>query len=303
MNNEKIIHYLAQHEAVLQQILHDTDIPAVRVKEAMNYALFPAGKRLRPLLVYLCGELLNVPSECLDSIGAAIELTHCYSLVHDDLPAMDNDDFRRGKLSCHRAFDEATAILVGDGMQALAIEILLTRLPNYLSAKQVIAITLELVRASGPRGMVSGQSLDLLELTNPEIQEAQLRRIHTLKTGKLILACINTVLAASNANELTINALQDYSNHLGLVFQMQDDYLDEYGPRHILGKHRASDSANKKMTFANLYNQPDLQALILQHFQLAKNALLPFAHRAADLLHLTNELQQRSHSVLVGATS
>lgn len=293
MGNDKIIRYLAHHETVLQRVLQNTEIPANRIKEAMSYALFPAGKRLRPILVYLCGELLNIEPVCLDIIAAAIELTHCYSLVHDDLPAMDDDDFRRGRLSCHRAFDEATAILVGDGMQALAIELLLTQLPKFLAPEYVIAITCELVTASGPAGMVSGQSLDLSELCKPDIQESELRTIHSLKTGKLIVACINTVLAATTPAEQNKKALQNYANHLGLVFQMQDDYLDEYGPVELLGKGRASDSANKKITFASLYTQENLFELITHHFQLAKDSLAPFQSQANDLLTLTNYLQQR----------
>lgn len=293
MNNEKIIQYITQHDAFLQRILQKTDIPATRIKDAMHYALFPSGKRMRPVIVYLTGELLHVEKNCLDVIAASIELTHCYSLVHDDLPAMDNDDFRRGKPSCHRAFDEATAILVGDGMQALAIEILLRELPHFLKPEQIIAVTQELVCASGPSGMVSGQGLDLSELCNPNLQESELKTIHMLKTGKLILACINMVLAACNPSEQATNALQNYAQHLGLVFQMQDDYLDKYGSVTLLGKGRASDSANEKITFASLYSQTDLQTLIAEHFQLAKEALFPFHNQANDLLALTNQLQQR----------
>lgn len=295
MNNDKIIQYLAHHESILHEALKNTGVPAKRIQDAMNYALFPAGKRLRPILVYLCGEMLGIGRDCLGIIAAAIELTHCYSLVHDDLPAMDNDDFRRGRLSCHRAFDEATAILVGDGMQALAIELLLTELPKFLTAEQVIVITRELVNASGPAGMVSGQSLDLSELSRPDIQEQELRTIHTLKTGKLIAACINTVIAASTVSDTKAQALRDYAKHFGLVFQMQDDFLDKYGAIELLGKGRASDSANKKITFANLYDQATLSELISHHFQLAKDSLKPFDDKACDLLAFTDYLQQRSH--------
>ncbi|HBI21075.1 MAG TPA: geranyl transferase, partial [Legionella sp.] len=137
MTSETIENHRLRHETVLHDLLHSAHIPAPRLKEAMFYVLFPGGKRFRPLLVYLCGELIGVNQTCLDIIAAAIELIHCYSLVHDDLPAMDDDDQRRGKPSCHRAFDEATAILVGDGMQAMAIDILLTQLPHLLPLPQV----------------------------------------------------------------------------------------------------------------------------------------------------------------------
>lgn len=123
-----ISNYIKRHEEFLRQIVNDSSVPATTICSAINYSLFPGGKRIRPILVYLTGILLDLDLKILDVIAAAIELTHCYSLIHDDLPAMDNDDLRRGKPSCHKAFDEATAILVGDGMQALAIEVLLTHL-------------------------------------------------------------------------------------------------------------------------------------------------------------------------------
>ncbi len=282
-----------RHETVLQRLLVDAEIPAERIKEAMTYALFPGGKRLRPILIYLCGEILSTQQACLDIIAAAVELTHCYSLIHDDLPAMDNDDLRRGKPSCHKAFDEATAILVGDGMQALAIDILLSHLPKSLHPAQVIAVTRELVSACGPAGMVSGQSLDLSELSNTTIKESQLQTIHSLKTGKLILACINMVLAASRESGVAAQALRDFAIHLGFVFQMQDDYLDYYAKSSLLGKGRASDRANQKITFANLYSQDDLCKLIDRHFQLTKDALIPLGQQGNDLLALTDYLQER----------
>ena len=136
--NPVTLNYIERHEKILNDLINKIEIPAPRIKEAMIYVLFPGGKRLRPTLVYLCGELIDAPLQSLDLIAAAIEFTHCYSLVHDDLPAMDNDDFRRGKPSCHRAFDEATAILVGDALQSLAIEILVTELPHSLSLDKVI---------------------------------------------------------------------------------------------------------------------------------------------------------------------
>jgi farnesyl diphosphate synthase len=296
MVNPNISHYLVQHETVLRRLLVKANIPAERIRNAMLYALFPGGKRLRPIIVYLCGEIVGAEKACLDIIAAAIELTHSYSLIHDDLPAMDNDDLRRGRPSCHKTFDEATAILVGDGMQALAIEILLNYLPQLLSPGQVVKITQELVSASGPAGMVSGQSLDLTELANPAISESQLHTIHSLKTGKLILACINMVLlVVSCPSPLITKALHDYASHLGLVFQMQDDYLDHYATTDLLGKGRASDLANQKLTFTSLYSKDDLYTLIDQHFEQAKDALLPLGQQAKDLLALTNYLHQRSH--------
>ncbi len=292
--NKSVSDYISHHEKVLHNLLNSTDIPAPRLREAIAYTLFPGGKRLRPTLVYLCGHMLHVHQNTLDIIAAAIELTHCYSLVHDDLPAMDNDDLRRGKPSCHRAFDEATAILVGDSMQALAIDILLSHLPQSLNMSEVVSVTQELVKASGLSGMVSGQSLDLSELSNPAISEAQLRNIHLLKTGKLISACVRMVLAAAQPSPECSHALEQFSLHLGLVFQMQDDYLDKYDKKEQLGKGRRSDTENQKTTFASLYSQNELLTLISQHFHYAQKELTLFGERAANLQHFLQHLHQRT---------
>lgn len=295
MNNLSFDTYIARHESILRQLIENSLVPAPRIKEAMLYSLFPGGKRIRPLLVYLCGNLVNVELSHLDIIAASIELIHCYSLIHDDLPAMDNDDYRRGKLSCHKAFDEATAILVGDGMQALAIELLLTHLKETLPASKILPIALELVKASGPSGMVSGQSLDLSELATSTISESLLCEIHRLKTGKLILACINMVLAASNASNADADALRQFASHLGLVFQMQDDYLDQYDEHNHLGKRRASDSANKKTTFATLHSKSTLNALIQNHFNQVETSLSRFGEKAIQIQMLINALFKRTH--------
>lgn len=300
MINQSIRHYISHHESVLRRLVAETAIPAERIRKAILYSLFPGGKRLRPILVYLAGEILAANQTCLDLIAAAVELTHCYSLIHDDLPAMDNDDLRRGKPSCHKAFDEATAILAGDGMQALAVEILLTHLPAVLAPTAVIEVVRELVYASGTAGMVSGQSLDLSELAKPTISESQLQTIHLMKTGKLISACIKMVMAATTPSSTSSMALSAYANYLGLVFQMQDDYLDHYAKVDILGKGRASDLANKKITFSSLYSQDELLNNIDQRFSAAKEALRPLGQQANHLLALTETLHQRSKPESIG---
>jgi len=289
--------YILRHEQCLRDLLETTSIPAPSIRDAMLYALFPGGKRLRPLLVYLSGELLGVPLATLDSIAVAIELIHAYSLVHDDLPAMDNDDMRRGKPSCHRAFNEATAILVGDGLQALAIDVLLSQLPQTLPLPKVLDVAHELVKACGPAGMVSGQSLDLSELARPDINEATLTEIHDLKTGRLMLACMNMTLAAVDPSAKTRHALREFATHLGLAFQMQDDYLDKYGPD-SLGKGRASDHENHKTTFATYYSEKVLKKAIQMHFQKTEQALTVFSERATPLNHLLHDLLGRSHHLI-----
>lgn len=292
MTKQTITTYTNRHEQFMQELMANSEIAAPRLKEAMIYALFPGGKRIRPLLVYLLGELIEVELPCLDIIAAAIELTHAYSLVHDDLPAMDNDDMRRGKPSCHRAYDEATAILAGDSLQIFAVDILLRDLPKYLSSPQVIAVTMALIKASGVNGMISGQCMDLNELAQAEIEESRLRLIHSLKTGRMILACANMPLAAGNQDAKASQALRDYASHLGLVFQMQDDYLDRYAEK-THGKGRSSDEVNHKLTYASIHSQQQLRELITHHYDLAKQALACFGERADKLLALTQSLQER----------
>ncbi|MCR9192322.1 MAG: polyprenyl synthetase family protein [Gammaproteobacteria bacterium] len=289
--------YKERHECVLHGLITATPIPAPRLKEALNYTLFPGGKRLRPLLVYACGILGAVPVESLDIIAAAIEIMHAYSLVHDDLPAMDNDDLRRGRPTCHRAFDEATAILVGDGLQTLAIEMLVHHLPKTLSMTQVVAVTQILLRAAGPSGMVSGQSMDLSLLGQASIDETTLETIHHLKTGQLMIACITMVLAAGDFAPQEADALRQFGHHLGLLYQMQDDYLDQYGSTTSLGKGRSSDLANQKQTFANLYSQSALIACIQEQITKAQQALNFFSGRCDMLEELFMSITQRCHTL------
>ena len=253
----------------------------------MYYALFSGGKRLRPLLVYLSGEITQAPIASLDVIAASVEFIHCYSLIHDDLPAMDNDDFRRGKPSCHRAFDEGTAILTGDGLQALSVDWLLTELSGTIPASKVLPIIQILVKACGPSGMVSGQSLDLSELINPSITEQQLTQIHELKTGKLIMACCNMAIQAGAKITSSAQSLIEFSRHFGLAFQMQDDYLDLFAVD--LGKGRHSDNENNKITFTHFYPQEDLRNLIISHFQQAKDALIPIGTGRLSLLEFVDK--------------
>ncbi|PJD90738.1 MAG: geranyl transferase [Legionella sp.] len=292
MSESQLLAYKERHERVLSELLETTNIPAPRLKEAFRYVLFPGGKRLRPLLVYACGELFDIPLERLDIMAAAIEIMHAYSLVHDDLPAMDNDDLRRGLPTCHRAFDEATAILVGDGLQALAIDILVSHLPKTLTPAQTLTIVQTLIQASGPSGMVSGQSLDLSDL-QASVSAQQLETIHHLKTGQLMLACINMVLAAGQPQPHDITALRQFGHHLGLLFQMQDDYLDQYGAHDSLGKGRSSDLANQKQTFANLYPKETLAKMIFHHITTAQQALDHFENGNQSLLTLLVNIQKR----------
>lgn len=291
MTNQSPLNYLAHFEACLEETIEKCQIPAPRLQAALQYCLFPGGKRLRPHLVYLIGEALEVPLSTLDAIAISIEMVHTYSLVHDDLPAMDDDDLRRGRPSTHCAFDEATAILVGDGLQVLAIEHLIQALkPTSMNPTILLDLIQTLVHAAGFSGMCSGQSLDCLNSAN---NESELFIMHALKTGKLISACITMPSLASGAPSAVLQQLDEFSKILGLTFQMQDDYLDRYASLEAIGKGRASDAANQKTTFASLYTKAQLRDRIHAQYQQATALLAGSGLETSALQHVVGGLQAR----------
>jgi farnesyl diphosphate synthase len=238
--------YQARVEQALQEFLPAKELTEETLLAASQYSLLNGGKRLRPLLVYLTGELLAANEHDLNKIAAAIECVHSYSLVHDDLPAMDDDDLRRGRPTCHIAFDEATAILAGDALQTLAFEIISK--PMTIDALAQLSIVAELAKASGLQGMCGGQALDIAA-TNRLVSQQQLERIHKLKTGALLCAAVRMGAIAGNANKTELDALTQYANAVGLAFQVQDDILDIEGDTHTLGKPQGSDIAANKSTY------------------------------------------------------
>ncbi|WP_244951690.1 (2E,6E)-farnesyl diphosphate synthase [Pseudoalteromonas luteoviolacea] len=220
-------------------------------KAAALYSVSNGGKRLRPFLVYATGEMLGASKQDLDTAAAAVECIHSYSLVHDDLPAMDDDDLRRGKPTCHIAFDEAQAILAGDSLQTLAFELLSSHQFAVSSQQQVLMIK-TLAQASGLQGMVGGQALDIAA-TDKMIDIDQLERIHRLKTGALLNCAIELgALCAPNVSELTRSQLKEFGLAIGLAFQVQDDILDIEGDTSTLGKPQGSDLQHNKSTYPAL---------------------------------------------------
>ena len=225
-----------------------------KVTEAIHYSVMNGGKRIRPQIILILSELLSVEisNDNVDLIAAAGELIHCYSLIHDDLPAMDDDDFRRGQLSCHKKFDEATAILTGDAIQPLSLEVLTSIQDPNLKDETKLKIINLFARACGPEGMVEGQNRDILS-ENKVLTEEELDEIHYLKTGKLIEACVMCVcLIKKNIDDITIDKLIEFSNKFGLAFQIRDDILDEIGDEAKIGKPIKSDIKNNKSTYPSI---------------------------------------------------
>ena len=236
-------------DAVLEQRLPPEDREPALLHSAMRYASLAGGKRFRPVLVYSTGKALGLSAEMLDPVAAAIELIHAYSLIHDDLPAMDDDDLRRGRPTCHKAYDEATAILAGDALQALAFEVLASELPNGLSYSLEVVNTI--ARACGSIGMAGGQVLDL-SAVGRTISEEALTTMHRLKTGALITASVTSPGILAGANKEDLVHLSAYGECVGLAFQVHDDILDITGNSELTGKSTLADVALNKPTFPSV---------------------------------------------------
>ena len=222
-----------------------------KISKAIHYSVLNGGKRIRPQLVLLMAEALkvDVSPKTIDLMAAAGELIHCYSLIHDDLPSMDDDDFRRGKLSCHKKFDEATAILAGDAIQPLALEILTTIKDEKLKPDQKLKIINLFAMACGPKGMVEGQSRDLAA-EGKKIKIKDLDEIHYLKTGKLIEACVESIcILKDGLTKKDVKAFLNFARKFGLAFQIKDDILDVIGDEKKIGKPLNSDSEKNKATY------------------------------------------------------
>ena len=217
----------------------------------MGYSVLGSGKRVRPLLVYATGELCGIEPASLDSIAASVELVHAYSIIHDDLPSMDDDDLRRGRPTTHRAFDEATAILAGDALQALAFEILCTDPKLTEQSPAQTKVVCWLARAIGPAGMVGGQALDL-EAEGQNLDEQSLEEIHRRKTGQLIRASIMMPSELGDFSADARNALDRFASEIGLVFQIRDDLLEVEQDTATLGKNAGSDTAKGKSTYPSI---------------------------------------------------
>ena len=280
-------------DGVLEAVLADHPAAERRLGDAMRHAVLLGGKRMRPLLVYATGTALGADESVLDAPAAAIELVHAYSLVHDDLPAMDDDALRRGKLTVHVAFDEATAILAGDALQSLAFAVLADAACDGTGR---VAMLRQLALAAGARGMCGGQALDLAATgpgASPGIEA--LERVHALKTGALIRAAVRMGAIAAGADADAHAHLDGYADALGLAFQIRDDLLDVEGESATIGKTAGKDAAQDKATFPALIGIDASRARLDALGAAMDDSLAPFGARATALAALGRMAIHRSH--------
>lgn len=259
-----------------------------RLHQAMHYAAASGGKNFRPLLIYATAEALQLPRSRVHSLAAAVEMIHAYSLVHDDLPAMDDDDLRRGKPTCHKAFDDATAILAGDALQALAFQILAQAEELTDDAQMRVRIIGHIAAAIGSRGMAGGQAIDL-ESEGAQLNAAELEAMHVHKTGALIRASVvTTAYCCASLTDAQHEALDHYAKCVGLAFQIHDDVLDETGDTQEMGKLAGADRARNKNTYPNLFGLRESREMAHSLIEDAQTSLQNFGAQADRLRELAD---------------
>jgi len=287
--------YQKRVDNALDKYLPSDDPPEHNLAEAIRYSVIGGGKRIRPAMVYAAGEAMGVATDLLDIPACAVEMIHAYSLIHDDLPAMDDDDLRRGRATCHIAFDEATAILAGDALQALAYEILANDDHKELTPEHRITMLSLLTQASGAHGMAGGQAVDLASV-GKQLNLEQLEHMHQLKTGALIRASI--LLGGMCKQDITteeMDILSKYADCIGLSFQIQDDILDVISDTETLGKPQGSDEDQEKPTFpAILGLDASIQRAIEQH-EKALAIVQPLGPQAESLRLLSSYIVERQY--------
>lgn len=280
-------------DAALQQHLRDVSI-AHRLSAAMNHGVLLGGKRIRPYLTVTIAAICGGSEQAALNAACAVEAIHAYSLIHDDLPAMDNDELRRGQPTCHIKFDQATAILAGDALQALAFEIVSTAHPQLSASRQLQMVNL-LASASGAKGMCGGQALDLAA-THQSLTEAQLQQVHVHKTGALIQASAELgVLCGSEQAQVYRTAFARFAQQLGLAFQIQDDILDVTSTTDVLGKPQGSDEQQQKSTYVKLLGLDGARQKLLSLHQQALQSLADIPYNTSQLEHFATVLLARDH--------
>ena len=283
----------AQMELILARVLPSTQTAPEHLHQAMRYVTLDGGKRLRPLLVFASAELGDADQDFTEYVAAAVECIHVYSLVHDDMPEMDNDNLRRGKPTCHIAYDQATALLVGDALQTLAFNLLCR--PSKHKAEKQLEIIQTLSQASGSLGMAGGQAIDLANVGKDMTQQA-LEAMHSLKTGALISAAVKMgALCCKKITEEQLALLAEYSQKLGLAFQVMDDVLDCEQDSATLGKTAGKDEEQNKPTYVKLMGLKQARAYADQLIEDALNTLEPYGDKAHKLRCLARFVTHRNY--------
>jgi len=285
--------YQKRVNAALDKYLPKEDPPEHKLAEAIRYSVVGGGKRIRPAMVYAAGEAMGVKTNLLDIPACAVEMIHAYSLVHDDLPAMDDDDLRRGRPTCHKAFDEATAMLAGDALQALAYEILAKDDHEELTPEHRIDMLSLLTEASGAHGMAGGQAVDLASV-GKQLTLEQLEHMHRLKTGALIRASVLLGgMCKQDISKEELELLSEYALCIGLSFQIQDDILDVVSDTETLGKPQGSDEQQEKPTFPAIIGLEESRQRAMQQHELALKILEPLDEKADSLRELSAYIVKR----------
>ncbi|MBI5791394.1 MAG: polyprenyl synthetase family protein [Rhodocyclales bacterium] len=279
-------------ESTLEAALPAADLAPARLHQAMRYSVLGGGKRVRPLLCHAAGAIFGADEQVLDAPAIAVELIHAYSLVHDDMPCMDDDVLRRGKPTCHVEYDEATALLVGDALQTLAFQVLADRLPGVSAARQLEMLHL-LAVASGSRGMAGGQAIDLAAV-GLQLDIGALEYMHIHKTGALIRAAVLLGAHCGEAPPDALDRLGRFANRIGLLFQVVDDILDAEASTATLGKTAGKDAAQNKPTYVNLLGAKEAKAMAAKLRQDAHDALAPFGDSATRLHELADFIVERT---------
>lgn len=288
-----LIAWSARADTVLARMLPSDTQPPRDLHRVMRYAVLGGGKRLRPILVYATGSALGAASERLDAPAAAVEIIHAYSLVHDDLPAMDDDALRRGRPTCHIAFGEAAAILAGDALQALAFEVLAGDAVLADAPDLLVEMLRVLAAACGSQGMAGGQALDLAAVGRV-LDAAELERMHVHKTGALIRASVRLgALAAGCRDEAMLGALETCGHCIGLAFQIRDDILDVESDSATLGKTAGKDAANAKPTYPSILGMDGSRRRLAELTNAAIESLQPFGERMNELVALAHYVAER----------
>ena len=284
----------ARTESALEQLLPAESLAPARLHAAMRYVSLGGGKRVRPMLAHAAGEALGADPARLDRIAGAVELIHVFSLTHDDLPCMDDDDLRRGKPTCHVQFDEATALLAGDALQSLAFEVLTRPMPGLEADIQMEMLAL-LARASGSRGMAGGQAVDLYS-TGRDLDLAELEFMHIHKTGALIQASVLMgALAAGRLAGQTRAGLEHYARCVGLAFQVMDDVLDAETDTATLGKTAGKDAVQGKATYLTLMSPREARAYAADLVADAVQAIAPFGPDGRRLAEIARFIVERRY--------